>query len=1178
MRRQLAKGLLLALSVMLVIAVPAMAYTYYASYTITESNGTAYSMLPIIEPSNNDWMADNDFMETDALDTRIQTLAGSIKPHMVAQDYTLTSVPVPADSQTNLYFTTGNTDLTSMDIITGYGGYETVQDVAVLEPTTDFEMEVDGYVLTGANDYLVDKTLSSTDEGVELYADGAGNVVGRIIDKTTGATDNILPNAAGDYTNIDLANPAVAHYLNVDDPVGVPDDAATIVYTSSVAQLKDAYNLETPTFLGDFDPVITDVTVFFRCESGQEDGFAQPFLRLGGVETTGTEVTIEVVSGWENNSESLGRPGGGSWTEADFADLQVAIGLRHSAGGGAPHVVECTQVYVIITYDYLTIEATTTAAGVTSGDRNIVLEQDDHDILALSNTGFETGDPPANWTLMGAGAAVARSNAQWVNGTYSGALTRNGADCNIYQDYAGVADVRGHTVTLGAWVYAAAATTTRIALADGTTLSFSDYHTGGSDWEWLTVSITESMTAVTLRSYLTVSTSDTTSYFDSVILLDASTASSVGANWLSGWDNRIRMDIDSSYIDADLTQFPLMVYLSSSSGINNEDVTAVFDEVGANSRKIQFTQDDGVTEMYCEIDYWDSGTEVACLWTSLANWIIDSDTDEAVFLYFDNDHADSAYTNITNTAAAEAVWDANFILVDHMKDDPDNAHTRDSTSNNNDGAKAAANEPVEAAGVFTPAQEFDKVNDEIVIAHAANQLLTTGGTLEALGDAYSYGENNRGRILDKSTGTAGENGYLFSHATSQRLQLNINNGGYVYSGTVPIGSFAHVSGRWDAAGTVTFTINGVVSGTPAASGNPVGITTLNALTTGNRSGVTDSTYDGLLDEVRVSNIERSTAWLKSTYYTLFDDLIDFIPKDSISMVEYVYDFSITVDSTLEDRVLGYSVPDTTNDWVLMSTATPYWNYYKYAVGGLDLLWYQPNDMVMGETYSTGTVTVTNGDATVVGAGGATWTTSMEGSVFVSADGVSYLVDTVTDATHLELDAVYGGGTLGGQSYTMNPCLPDRQGTAQNAGITWGSNPAGVTSVLSSLVSYAQPTLGQEAAETLDILGPAPVSDWFVEPAVTGSLLTNPLRPIVTILSDSTTLSETQAWVLFGVAGVLLATVLAAKYSHGHHILTGVACGAVIGLMVQQTVFPMYALSIVLVVIVAGVIAERKRSI
>ncbi len=51
----------------------------------------------------------------------------------------------------------------------------------------------------------------------------------------------------------------------------------------------------------------------------------------------------------------------------------------------------------------------------------------------IENGGMETGDPLSNWTLSGAGATFAQSTTQVWIGTYSGALTRSGTDCVVYQ-------------------------------------------------------------------------------------------------------------------------------------------------------------------------------------------------------------------------------------------------------------------------------------------------------------------------------------------------------------------------------------------------------------------------------------------------------------------------------------------------------------------------------------------------------------------------------------------------------------------------------------------------------------------------------------------------------------------------------------------------------------------------
>lgn len=70
------------------------------------------------------------------------------------------------------------------------------------------------------------------------------------------------------------------------------------------------------------------------------------------------------------------------------------------------------------------------------------------------------------------------------------------------------------------------------------------------------------------------------------------------------------------------------------------------------------------------------------------------------------------------------------------------------------------------------------------------------------------------------------------------------------------------------------------------------------------------------------------------------------------------------------------------------------------------------------TYTTGTVTVTNGSANVTGVGTSWLTEAPAGSAFVSADGATYTVQSVTTNTALVLTANYAGSTLAGQVYTV----------------------------------------------------------------------------------------------------------------------------------------------------------------
>lgn len=69
-------------------------------------------------------------------------------------------------------------------------------------------------------------------------------------------------------------------------------------------------------------------------------------------------------------------------------------------------------------------------------------------------------------------------------------------------------------------------------------------------------------------------------------------------------------------------------------------------------------------------------------------------------------------------------------------------------------------------------------------------------------------------------------------------------------------------------------------------------------------------------------------------------------------------------------------------------------------------------------YSTGTVTVTNGDKTVVGAG-TTFTAAMVGRAFgIDGTGVEYRIAEFTDTTHIDLDVEYAGLTQAAQAYKI----------------------------------------------------------------------------------------------------------------------------------------------------------------
>lgn len=130
---------------------------------------------------------------------------------------------------------------------------------------------------------------------------------------------------------------------------------------------------------------------------------------------------------------------------------------------------------------------------------------------------------PDSWTLSGAGASVARDSTNYYtnDGPYGAALTRAGTDCRLLQDVTSPTNYQNLKLTAGCWVKATVANRGMIQIgSDGTTSNNSSFHTGGGDWEYLTVTHTvEAVISSFIRLSLWVTTGNTTVYFDGAALV-----------------------------------------------------------------------------------------------------------------------------------------------------------------------------------------------------------------------------------------------------------------------------------------------------------------------------------------------------------------------------------------------------------------------------------------------------------------------------------------------------------------------------------------------------------------------------------------------------------------------------------------------------------------------------------
>ncbi len=353
-----------------------------------------------------------------------------------------------------------------------------------------------------------------------------------------------------------------------------------------------------------------------------------------------------------------------------------------------------------------------------------------------------------------------------------------------------------------------------------------------------------------------------------VVLLPALPVSAA-PDWLGTWAYRVELTIDNTDIDDVLAGFPILVYLSASSGRNSDDVSFVFDELvaDANRKKIAVTASDGETECYVEIEKWDDANEKAWLWVKVP--AVASGADTILYLYYDVDHADNdAYVGDTNDAVAENVWDANFIGVWHMRDGADTSHIYDSTFNDNDGTKRDAAEPaITTSGKISDAQDFDGANDYIGLAQ--NFMATpTDLTMEVW---FKTAMAGAGVLVD----VEGAYTMIVGWKTVGKIAAiaDGSSANYVESGVVNDDGWHHAVLVNDGNLSTLYIDGGSVD---TAAETLYDIDTLARVSEiGAIWGASSNWFNGLLDEVRISSTDRGAAWIKASYESERDDLLDF---------------------------------------------------------------------------------------------------------------------------------------------------------------------------------------------------------------------------------------------------------------------------------------------------------------
>jgi hypothetical protein len=140
--------------------------------------------------------------------------------------------------------------------------------------------------------------------------------------------------------------------------------------------------------------------------------------------------------------------------------------------------------------------------------------------------------------------------------------------------------------------------------------------------------------------------------------------------WNTEWPYRKETIINHSLVDSDLVNFPILISLSTDSNLS--------DNAQSDGDDLVFIDNSTGNKLNHEIEYFDDSTGKLLAWVNITS--LSSSVDTILYMYYGN-------PGCSNQQNPSGVWDSEFLMVQHLEEDPSGGAPQmlDSTSNDNDG-------------------------------------------------------------------------------------------------------------------------------------------------------------------------------------------------------------------------------------------------------------------------------------------------------------------------------------------------------------------------------------------------------------------------------------------------------------------------------------------------------------
>jgi hypothetical protein len=333
--------------------------------------------------------------------------------------------------------------------------------------------------------------------------------------------------------------------------------------------------------------------------------------------------------------------------------------------------------------------------------------------------------------------------------------------------------------------------------------------------------------------------------------------------WDENWSYRRILTINNSGQAKYLIDFPVLVRLSSSR-IN-------YAQTQDNGEDLRFIDADGVTVLYYEIEEWNESGE-SVVWVRVPQ-IDASPTADYIIMYYGNTLAAAGQN-------PQAVWDAHYELVWHCGEQPAGANdVTDSTGNNRDGTTTNMEPGDRVSGHMGFGLDLDGTDEWI------NVNSPDPGFFHDLFSTKSF------EIWINADDTVSDQTVYEEGGSTNGFCVNINGGNIsvitrdsssqitVSSGYSDTTNFNYIAGVFDN-GTLYKYVNAAAQSQAtgyASVGSHSGEPGFGYSPDSDSSGHGSAGYnfDGIMDEVRLSSIVRSSAWISAQYLSMTDSFITF---------------------------------------------------------------------------------------------------------------------------------------------------------------------------------------------------------------------------------------------------------------------------------------------------------------